>query len=103
MYLGKSMPPEFSDICKEANPQKIINRNDDPMRYFTLFSKFLKYDYTGDLPKTVSGIAKFLKCPNYIKDLFYLNETGYKNLYYKEYDDFFKNKSHDQQNMIFQS
>lgn len=103
MYLGKPMPVEFSEICKDVKPERIINRKPDPMRYFNMFSNFLKYYYTGDLPKTVGGIAKVLKEPQYIRDLFYLNETGYKNLYYKEYDDFFKNKSHDQQKMIFQS
>ena len=102
MYLGKPMPLEFKEICKVDRFQnKIPYRSEEPNRYFDMVSKFLKYDYKGDLPKTVGGVAKALGYPWHIRDLFYMNEEGYKNVYPKEYADFFENKPQGEQERIF--
>lgn len=104
IYLGKEMPIEFSEICKDEEfNDKIQTRNDNPTRYFHMVTKFLKYDYKGDLPKTVSEVAKALNYPWHIRDLFYMTEGGYKNVYPKEYADFFQNKPLHEQKKIFQS
>jgi len=101
-YLGKQMPIEFKDICKVDRFYKyIVGRKENPPRYFDMVSKFLKYDYTGDLPKNVYDVAVRLKLPTYICDLFYMNEEGYKNVYPKEYADFFENQPQDEQERIF--
>ena len=98
------MPSEFEQVCKSNQfKNSIISRRDEPIRYFNLVSNFLKYDYKGDLPKTVAAVAKVLKYPMYIRDLFYMNETGYKNVYLNEYADFFQNKPVDEQERIFQA
>ena len=101
-YLGKPMPKEFAEVCKNPRfEEKILKRKEDPIRYFKLVSNFLKYEYSGNLPKTVSGVVQALKYPDYIKDLFYMNEEGYKNVYSKEYADFFENQPKDEQERIF--
>lgn len=104
MYLGKPMPVEFSEICKVNRfYYKILNRKENPPRYFDMVSRFLKYDYTGDLPKKVYDVAVKLKLSAHICDLFYENmgEEGYKNVYPKEYADFFENQPQDEQERIF--
>lgn len=102
MYLGKPMPVEFSEICKVSRfYYKIKDRKENPPRYFNMVSNFLKSEYGGDLPKTVYDAAVKLKLPAYICDLFYMNEEGYKNVYPKEYADFFENQPQEEQEMIF--
>lgn len=101
-YLGKRMPLEFKDICKEERFQNSIqNRNENPIRYFEMLKDFLKNIYGGDLPKSVPQLAKKLGYPPYIQDLFYMNEEGYRNIYKKEYADFFENKPKKEQEKIF--
>lgn len=103
IYQGKKMPFEFNQICKEEKFQeKIKNRNETSARYFDIFVKFLKNGYGGDLPKTPLQLAKKFGYPTYIQDLFYMNEEGYRNIYRKEYADFFENKSKHEQELIFQ-
>lgn len=101
-YLGKSMPIEFKDICKlDKFLNKIAGRKENPPRYFNMVSDFLKSKYGGDLPNTVYAAAKKVKLPDYICDLFYMNEEGYKNVHPKEYADFFENQPQDEQERIF--
>lgn len=102
IYLGKPMPVEFSEVCKVNRfYYKILNRKENPPRYFDMLSRFLKFEYGGDLPKTVYAAAKKLNLQPYICDLFYMNEEGYKNVYPKEYADFFENQPQDEQERIF--
>ena len=106
-YLGKSMPIEFKNICKlEKFQDKIRNRKERPYRYFETISKFLKYDYKGDLPKTPMGVAQILGrrygYEPYVCDLFYLSEEGFKNVYPEKYADFFENQSQKDKEFIFQ-
>lgn len=103
-YLGKRMPLEFRDICKvERFQSKIPNRNEDPVRYSEMLKDFLKNIYQGDLPKSPSRLAKKFGYPSYIQDLFAMNEEGYRNIYKKDYANFFENKSKDEQEKLFQS
>ncbi len=102
MYFEKKMPVEFSEVCKANKFYKyIIGRNENPPRYFDMVSKFLKYNYNGDLPKRVYDVAVKLKLPDYKRDLFYMNEDGYKNVRAEEYADFFKNQPSDEQERLF--
>ena len=101
-YLGKPMPIEFKDICKlDKFFNKIAGRKENPPRYFNMVSDFLKFEYGGDLPNTVYAAAKKVKLPDYICDLFYMNEEGYKLVHPKEYADFFENQPQDEQELIF--
>ena len=50
MCFEKKMPVEFSEVCKVNRfYEYIIGRNENPPRYFDMVSKFLKYNYNGDL------------------------------------------------------
>ena len=98
------MPLEFRDICKvERFQSKIPNRNEDPVRYSEMLKDFLKNIYQGDLPKSLSRLAKKFGYPSYIQDLFAMNEEGYRNIYKKDYANFFENKSKDEQEKLFQA
>lgn len=101
-YNGKHMPVEFAEICKLDEFQTLIeNRKAKPYRYFEKIKNYLKYDFKGDLPKDPAGVARKLGYAPYKSDIFYMTEKGYKNVYPKEYDDFFKNKSLKEQKKIF--
>lgn len=102
IYKGKTMPLEFAEVCKVERLQKDIeSRKGKPWRYSDELSKFLKYDYTGDLPKNLYDLAHKLRKPEYICDLFYMNVDGYKNAYPKEYADFFDNQPQKEKEKIF--
>ena len=101
-YNGKHMPVEFAEICKLDEFQTLIeNRKAKPYRYFEKIKNYLKYDFKGDLPKDPAGVARKLGYTPYKSDIFYMTEKGYKNVYPKEYDDFFKNKPLKEQKKIF--
>ena len=104
MYNNKTMPFEFAEICKMDKFQNDISkRAENPWRNYVEFNKFLKKDYKGELPKSLLELAKKFKKPDYICDLFYLNEDGYKNMYPEEYANFFENKPQREKEKIFQA
>ena len=102
IYKGKTMPLEFADVCTVDRLQKDIeNRTGKPWRYSDELNKFLKYNYTGNLPKNLYDLAHKLGKPDYICDLFYMNVDGYKNVHPKEYADFFDNQPQKEKELIF--
>lgn len=101
-YNGKSMPVEYVEICKDPRLQEgIKNRKSFSHRFFNTISRYLKYDYKGDLPKDIVGVAQKLNYDKYICDLFYMSEAGFKNVHPDKYADFFENKSYEQQKDLF--
>jgi hypothetical protein len=103
-YLGKKMPLDYSEICKEDKFQdKIRNRDENPTRYFLILSDFLEHSYKGDLPKSPARLAKKFGYPDYIQALLYMHEEGYRNIYKDQFDDFFKNKPKREQERLFQA
>ena len=101
-YLGKSMPIEFKDICKEDRFQvKILNRSDNPTRFHKLIIEFLETKYGGDLPKSLYLITKKLDFEDYKQDLYSMNESEYRVKYPERYKDFFENQSWKEKGRIF--
>jgi len=104
IYNHKTMPFEFAEICKMDKFQtKIAQRTGKPWRNSVELNKFLKNDYAGELPKSLLELARRLKEPDYICDLFYMSEDGYKNMYPEEYANFFENKPQWEKEKIFQA